>query len=230
MADVAEALTRKLGPLPVWAWGVGAGVGINVGRWALARKAKGDAPADEDAANVDITGDYAAGLGAGSTGVPAPLPNSGGWGGPTATPVEDTETTPQSNSAWLAEATRQLVRTDGVAFSVVDQALQKYLNGDALTAAEEGLVNRAFSYSGSPPDGAPPIRRATSTTGGAPPDAPSAPYSPVADMVAANPHYVTYVKGGKTYQSRRFATKPEAEAFAATQRDAGATDVRVSQS
>jgi hypothetical protein len=82
MPGLKETLTKKVGPLPVWAWGGVAIGGIAVARYAMAKREAGGAPSSdlglnlgEGAFPVDVTG-RAPGLPAyDDYGEPFPLPD-----------------------------------------------------------------------------------------------------------------------------------------------------------
>jgi hypothetical protein len=124
---------KPIGPLPLGVWaGVAVG-GIALGRWWQAR---GSAPT----------------LGA------APL-LSGGTPGVavdgTAPPAPDA---PYDNQAWARRAATALLG-EGVDPTLAQRALANFLGGYELTATEDGIVDRAISLIGYPPEAVPPASR-----------------------------------------------------------------------
>lgn len=199
MSTATDALTRKLGPLPVWAWGLGLGVSINVGRWAVEkRKAAGAAVpvAGSDAGTPAGSGPAASGGAGVVPGVGAPvagigIPNPGAWNAP-ADQVAGQPTNaagPATNAEWQTLVVEALT-ADGYPPLQAETAISKYLAGQAITVREQALVSQAFRHNGRPPEGAPTMStEPDQPTGGnasgtAPPASPA---QPVAAPVAAPP-------------------------------------------
>lgn len=195
MSTATDALTRKLGPLPVWVWGLGLGVSINVGRWAVEKhKAAGAAVpvAGSDAGTPAGSGPAVTGGAGVVPGVGAPvagigIPNPGAWN-PPADQVAGQATTkagPTTNAEWQALVVEALT-ADGFPPLTSETAISKYLAGQPITVAEQALVSRAFRYSGRPPEGAPTMSTAPDQPSGgnaaptAPPASPAANTAPVA--------------------------------------------------
>lgn len=171
---IADSLTAKIGPLPVWAWGVGIGLTFNVGRAVYRRTTSADEP--ETAADGTDSGDAVplASVGEPLAGVPvsggyAPaVGNPAGWDGPPADGIDapDGPAAPTDNEAWRALAVEQLVAA-GFHPIQVDEALKRYFAGTGLTPQDQAIVSMAIRRLGVPPGGAPPI---TSVAGPPPPD------------------------------------------------------------
>ena len=134
-----EALTRKLGPLPVWAWGVLLGA-VVVGFMIWQNNAIGNA--ESGTAAVDATND-------------ADPEVSGTQLTPAGTTVGDTgdvESSYASNLLWESAVIAYL-SPKGYSPLKIQVALEKYFNGKTLTAADQKIVNAAVAYAGLPPDG-----------------------------------------------------------------------------
>lgn len=75
-----------------------------------------------------------------------------------------------SNAAWSQYAQNYLVNTVGLAAGTVSQALGDYLAGNALTAAEQSIINQAIAFALNPPvqgpGGYPPAIKVQANTGG----------------------------------------------------------------
>jgi len=141
-----EALTRKVGPFPVYQWGIiiVAGVGIAI----VVRRATGDAgaaPGSAGGSSLSAAGPGAVGA-FGSSG-PTYLPDAS----VTAEPTQIT-----TNSEWVAEAFRRIMADPNYSWSpfAVQQALERYTIGQA-TSADQGIISAALELAGVPPDGAP---------------------------------------------------------------------------
>lgn len=169
--DIGAAVTRKVGPLPVYAYGlIIAGViwiyyiwqGKNAGADSGSAMPSSDA-ADSGIGLGDDTGDTA---------------NTGGSGTGSTSGVS----TPTDNLSWFTMASNYLVGFNYDSVSV-SNALSKYLTGEQLTTAERALVNQAVARFGVPPEGVPVSPGATPTTPTYPPtrtpptsDRPGTPY------------------------------------------------------
>lgn len=213
MTSVADSLTAKLGPLPVWAWGVGAGAAFNIGRYLVNRRKSASVPAEEPApgdadagpeSSVSVGG---SGSGYYSPGIPSAQVNPGAWGTdePSTTPATDsapsTPAAPADNDEWRARAV-ELLTASGMAPLTVDEAVKRYFAGSPLSPQDQAIISTAVRRLGVPPGGAPPITAAPAPSVTAPaPAGPTAPApapapAPVANPVAAGTSVT--VKSGDT--------------------------------
>lgn len=142
--NVMGALTRKLGPLPGWAWVALAVAGYMVYRHYGAGRAPAVPPVDSS------TGDSA-----GDSGQVASVGDGPGGGMLTASPGSGLSAAP-SDAAWGQSAAGQLI-ANGANPSDVNNAINDYLNGNPLTAAERQIINQVLQQSGEPPEGVLPV-------------------------------------------------------------------------
>lgn len=178
MDKIKGSLTAKLGPLPAWLWGVLLGLAIIAARWAMSRRGDGgELPVDDP--GVSGAEGAAGGSGGGATGVPSAAPNPGAWVPDAINPTATEELPPVDNQQWLSRATTAVVKSTGVAYSTVLDALSKVLAGQAITPVEESYYSRAVAALGYPPGGAPAIVRAGTVGGGAQPPVVGQPGPPV---------------------------------------------------
>jgi len=73
MTKIRQSLTRKIGPLPLWAWGIIAGVAIYVYRSRQALVTGAGTPASVDANSPSVTDQTGSGSGGGGGGDPVTL-------------------------------------------------------------------------------------------------------------------------------------------------------------
>lgn len=133
-----DFMTRKVGPLPVWAYLVVIGIGLAFA-FLTNRGSGGSTP------EVIYPEGVGVGTGPGTPGfIPVEPPEEPGVGG-----------LPLTNEEWLREAAQELIRR-GYEPSIADVALRKYLNGQALTTQERSMVNAALRIVGPPPVAPPP--------------------------------------------------------------------------
>lgn len=175
--NATESLTAKVGPLPAWAWGLGLGGAIVGVRWYRNRgkvtpveSVTSDGETASTGANTagEASGDYepdatVPGTVGGYT-IPSAYQNYGGviTSSGTESGTSAADTGPQNNAAWRAAAFKVL-RERNYGSVTATTALAKYLQGDPLTAAEEGMIDYALGVVGEPPEGAPQITRAAAT-------------------------------------------------------------------
>lgn len=140
-SPIEEKLTAKAGPFPVWVWGVVLGLLILAMVWWSRHKSGSAAPAD------------------GSTVTPIDaLPNVSGSGlspasGDTSTGSDSAAGSPwDTNQLWEARAIAALSGA-GVSPLTAQVALEKYLNGQGLTTAEQQIINSVLQKQGAPPNG-----------------------------------------------------------------------------
>lgn len=145
-----DMFTRKLGPLPVWGWGAIIGGAFIAWYW------------------YSNAGLESAGSGEEESGVGQVLAPSGDF---STVPVLPEDTEPvvdeNTNAEWLVQAVKNA--PPGASILAVQAALEKYLNGTNLTAAEGQIVDAIVRKIGLPPQGTagPPVV-------GAPEDTPEA--------------------------------------------------------
>lgn len=132
-----NALTRKLGPLPVFAWaGIIAG-SVYVYRWYSNRSAAIPTPIAD-------------------TFTPGVLDNLGtdtGAGGPYAGTGTLTGNPPITTNEQWARIAADTLDAQGSDPTLVSNALRHYLDGVPLSTAENAVKNRAITLYGVPPEG-----------------------------------------------------------------------------
>jgi hypothetical protein len=150
--DIGEAVTRKVGPLPVWVYGALVAV-LVWGYYLYSGRSLGGNGTDSLA--QASTSDSLSGL-PDETGT---LPGVSSGTAPTAGGTNS----PTDNLAWFTVASNYLVASnlDPV---TVSNALNKYLTGEQLTLTERAIVNLAIARYGVPPEGVPVSPGATPTT------------------------------------------------------------------
>lgn len=132
--NVGENLTQKMGPFPVWVWGVLIGGAFVVWYWVAQRDlGSGELPTEDTGTDTVATpsGDFAT--------VPVMPPSDG---------VQDEAT----NLEWSVQALNAVTGT-GTSLIAAQAAISKYLNGDKLTNAEAGIINKVLQKIGPPPEG-----------------------------------------------------------------------------
>jgi hypothetical protein len=133
--DFGERLTRKLGPLPVWGWGVLIGGAFIAWYWySNTGLGSFDGETDEE-----------------GTGVGQTLAPSGDFSTVPIMPEEEAETDENTNAEWLIQAV--LAAPAGTSKLAAQAALEKYLNGTDMSAAEQNLVDAIINKIGLPPQG-----------------------------------------------------------------------------
>ena len=181
MTTFADALTRKIGPAPAWVYGVGLGLGITGVRYWRSRSAPAPTATEEAASDGAATPSGGAGAtfapgGDYTPGQVGAYPIQGSYqanpGGVITAPVasDDGSSIPvvRDNISWQQDAYDALVGRRGYNAISVSESLKKYLAGEPLTSQEESVIAAALREAGNPPDGAPSIVRATTTSGTAP--------------------------------------------------------------
>lgn len=152
-----DKLTAKLGPLPVWVWGLIIG-GILVA-WQWRSRMGGSSSSDtaeEEAALATV----------------APYGNFSTV--PMATAPADVSNVEQTNQEWLNVAMKAIQANNMGSSLSAQTALEKYLSGRELTAAEAKIVDYAIKAAGLPPQGVQEIPSVTPTPN--PPSVPSVRY------------------------------------------------------
>lgn len=140
--DVGALVTRKIGPLPVWAYGAIIAFGAWAYYWYTGR-------------NGDSTGTGVPDSDVSDSGVPDESGSTIGSGNGS-TQVARADNTPTSNEDWRQKAAATLVSLgyDGV---TVNNALTRYLTEGStdLSVVERMLVGLAIGRWGVPPEGVP---------------------------------------------------------------------------
>lgn len=157
------ALSRQLGPFPVYVWlliaGAGVGLGVVLRRSGLFADRTLDDPAAEEGA-VGSTPGLVPGAG-----IAAGVPGYGiGYGGAVvlpggAAPAGDDVDAEEgdTNERWLKRAVAWLAAERGISAVNADTALRKALSGRDVTQAERLIVDAALTRWGTPPEGMPPL-------------------------------------------------------------------------
>jgi len=140
------ALTKKVGPLPVWSYGAIVAALV----WAYYWWTHRDGTTPDTGTGYDFAAPDATDSGldfTDNTGIPA---NTGG----SSTGAQSGVSTPGDNLAWLQAAANYLVGFNYESVAV-NNALTKYLTGEQLTTSERAMVNQAIARFGIPPEGVP---------------------------------------------------------------------------
>lgn len=142
--ELSADLTKKMGPLPVWAWALLVGGGIGFYLYVKRTKSGTVNTADSTAA--------AAGTGFGTT-------NPGAGNVSASSGGTDTSVTPTgvilTNQQWSVKAQSMLIAF-GYDPATVSAALANYLGGNDLTAQQNAIVNEALRAAGPTPESVPP--------------------------------------------------------------------------
>lgn len=165
-----HTLTKKAGPLPVWAWGLGIGAVLVIFLYLHNRNSGSAAPvtAYDDAATMDGQDSDLSGSNAYDSGYQTGYAAGGGGGGTFGDPVSDpvvdaTDTnpdgtasgvakSPRNNASWLRRASAYLVASGTANPLRSSRILNRYLNGQPLTKQQRHVVNQAVKGTGLPPD------------------------------------------------------------------------------
>lgn len=159
--DFSERLKAKVGPLPVWAWGLLAGGAFTIWYWVSQRDVSEVTEGTEEEIAAEA-GDRGSGPSGDFSTVPVfPTP-------------EDKPDDESTNQEWLREAISAGANAGAGSYLAIQSALNKYLNGQDVSAAEAALINRVLAVVGPPPEG-------TQGTGAIGTD-PVAPAKPVLDF------------------------------------------------
>lgn len=174
-AQFEHTLTKKAGPLPVWAWGLGIGAVLVVFLWLHNRNSADTAPttAYDDGSTLDgldsrlqdsdaYQSGFAAGAGSGGGSGDGDNGDDGsdGGGDPTDTNPDGTASDTHkggkgkgNNASWLRRASAALTAR-GVANPLrVSRVLNRYLSGQApRNKSERRIVNQAIKATGLPPN------------------------------------------------------------------------------
>lgn len=143
-------LGEQLGPLPVWAWGVAVVGGLGIGYVVNTRMADSGGGGGEPDQDQDRGGPAGRPMGATPGAIFAPGP--GGQ-------RQQIERELSTNPEWHSAALDYLIDQHGADPTTADQALSRYLGGQALTETHAGLVGKSLGEFGRPPDGAPSLKR-----------------------------------------------------------------------
>jgi hypothetical protein len=161
-AGIEGVASKKIGGAPVWVWGVVGAAAVIGFVWYRNRAASSAAaPAVVDPTTAGPTLDP-------GTGLPA-SPGSG-------------DTTTPAPADWLSAAL-SAAATGGVTHIVALQALQRFLEGLPLSAAQVAIVDRAIAAVGLPPGFTPEVQ----TPAPAPAPKPATPVGPVATTLQLVP-------------------------------------------
>lgn len=140
-----NALTRKVGPLPLWGW---LGV-VGATAYVVIKRRKSTTAATPD----QVT--YAQ---------QAQIPTVGNAAGAGASPiVTGGAAAPTTNDAWRSLAVTTLV-AKGYSPLAVDTAMARYLGGIPLDSSQRALIDIALATVGTPPNPPPPAQSAPDTT------------------------------------------------------------------
>ena len=167
---IPEALTKDLGPLPVWGWLVAGAGGIGLGLIVRSRGLFGGGGGGSTVVGTNGTGLIPDAFIPGAGGVI--LGGGGGTGsGSNVTPVEEIT----SNNDWRRAALARAI-ADGVGSVVADNALSDYLAGRELSPAQVAVIENVLRTIGLPPN--PPGQIITTPAPPAPDPDPAPPPTP----------------------------------------------------
>lgn len=160
MADgIPAEFAHKIGPLPAWGWAAAA-----VGGYLIFKRSQGST-AGQTASAVPTPSAADAAL------ANSLVPDTSGGNASTQATAQPTPSTPTTNTAWLNAAVNALIaqHLDPV---TAENALNKYLAGQPLTATEHTMVSTAIAAIGPPPEGAPVSGTVPTATTTPPPSTP----------------------------------------------------------
>ena len=152
IAGAGSALTRKMGPLPVWAWAAIV-VAVVWGLYAY-RTVTGRAkpvPAVPGAGTPDNGYSASTGSVSGSVG------GVGVQSGINGTPAM------QTNAQWARQAADQLIAM-GDSPDAVNNALSAYVNGQTLDTGGDSIIREALTKFGNPPEGVLPVHASVNSS------------------------------------------------------------------
>lgn len=150
------AVTKKVGPLPIWAWALaGVVVYLVVSRF-MGRGSSADSQ-DYQSDETDTSGMDEGGTGTvSSTGIP---------GTGTVAPLQSITDSLGTITDWGVAAVNWLI-SQGVDPLLANNAVSAFINTGTVTTAQASLISKALKGIGSPPDGSYPV--VISPTGSAP--------------------------------------------------------------
>jgi hypothetical protein len=148
-------LTKKIGPLPVWAWGLIAGSIIGLYLYSRNRGADSFAEEDEEIALEDASVEEGVGEGPGWTAFPPPT-----------TPAPAPPDTFNNNRTWGVYAINLVVQQTSFSPAAVATAITKYLNSQPLNDLQYEIVSKAIELAGAAPKPLPLIRKPVKNPGG----------------------------------------------------------------
>lgn len=202
MADVADVLDRKAGPLTgkVWLGIVGGGVALGVGIRLYRRSRPAPAPQIVDEPTDELGVQYV------DSASPFPVaggfPTSPGGYGEGAAPGAGAGA-PQSNTEWAQLAISELIAR-GYNPVAAQQAITRYITGEGLDVGARALVDEALRRIGSPPELVPPQSIETIPTPGAPPVSQPTTPSPAPTTLPAINDALRAVTGTLTSSDRSY--------------------------
>lgn len=144
-----DALTRKIGPVPVWLIGVGIVLLIYLYRKKLGSSSGQQTDAAGNVGTIDPATGYVYGSSQDQAGLAAQN-SSGGTSTSTGTSGSTTAGQYTDNSSWGRAAVNYLVGL-GEDPTGANEAIQQYLGSQTLTPAQQGMVNLAIQGIGAPP-------------------------------------------------------------------------------
>lgn len=144
MADLG-ILAKQIGPLPAGGWLIVIAGGLGIG-YVINRNMARNAAASEDTSSTQLT---ESGVGGGGGQFIYDPPQSG-----------SEETTPETNATWGVKVKNWLIAPpQSIAPTEADNAVRKYLAGQALSPAEKAIINIALTRFGVPPEYIPPVEQ-----------------------------------------------------------------------
>lgn len=149
-------LTKKIGPLPVWAWGLIAGSIIGLYLYSRSRGGSEDeGVAESDAALEDQSVPDGVGEGPGWEAFPPPT-----------TPSPAPPDTYTNNREWATYAINITAQQTDINTAAITAAVTKYLLKQPLTQAQVDIISKVIELAGAPPNPLPIIRQGQGGPGG----------------------------------------------------------------
>lgn len=162
-SSFGKTLTEKIGGVPVWGIGVGLAlliIGVIWYRNKVAAEAAATNAADTTSADGTTADDTSSVNGNPIDEFLSSDPTNSAY--PVGLTAQGTPA-PITNAQWSRLALDELI-AKGDDPTLVSNALSKYLSGETLSAAEQGIVNLALQVFGAPPEGVIPVSVSTGGT------------------------------------------------------------------
>lgn len=165
--EAGNALTRKLGPLPVWAYGaIVAAIAWGLWYW------RGHSASQVNPTAVTTVPPMNAGDISGANAPQPQVPYSG-----TISTFPLTPASPTTNAQWAKFVSDSMIAL-GYAPDNVNNALSAYVNGNQLDQTSKSLVDVALQKFGNAPEGILPVKAAPPAPAPAPAPTPAPPPPP----------------------------------------------------
>lgn len=162
MSDIAEnvstGLKGHIGPVPIWVIALGVGGTAAAGYYIYARRsgAAGGSSTATAADTATTSGVVADGTIPDSSSGDTSYSTGGYSGSSDSLPVDSgnpVNPSTSTNSAWLSKAVTAVAGSTSMSRSEISAGLTKYINGEPITVAQKGYVDKALMLIGLPPEG-----------------------------------------------------------------------------